>query len=82
MSLYVLDRTRPTLDGDLLGRSIYVRQLSLADFARAAGISEPTLRRALKSQPINLRSAQRIATAIGSTEPDPKLERLVLGEIA
>ena len=82
MSLHVLDRTRPRLDGDLLGRSVYVRRYSLADFAAAAGISEPTLRRALRSEPINLRSAQRIAAAIAAAEPDAELVALVLGVTA
>jgi hypothetical protein len=56
--------------------------LNRCDFAKQAGISEPTLRRALRSEPINLQSAQRIAAVIGQTEPNAEIAALVLGPVA
>jgi transcriptional regulator with XRE-family HTH domain len=56
------------IDGDKLGRLIFIRFLSQAEFAQIAGLTGQTVSWACKGGPISPKSLQKITNALRQTE--------------
>jgi lambda repressor-like predicted transcriptional regulator len=57
-----------------------IRGLSLASLARESGVSEPTLRSAVRGNSIRPTTAYKIATVLERIEPRLSLEAMVANE--
>jgi transcriptional regulator with XRE-family HTH domain len=68
-----------TLRSDALRREVARRGLTLADLARAAGISGPTVTAARSGRPVSPASAKRIVAALKAAPPIDGLDELLLG---
>lgn len=64
---------------DILAREVARRGWTLADLAKAAGVSAATVTAAMAGRPVSPRSLQRIAVALASAPPLANVDELLLG---
>lgn len=64
---------------DVLAREVARRGWTLADLAKAAGLSGATMTAARAGRPISPRSLRRIAAALASAPPLEGVDDLLLG---
>jgi lambda repressor-like predicted transcriptional regulator len=69
-----------TLRAHQLLSACAMRGLSLARLARESGVSEPTLRAAVRGNAVRPTTAYKIATVLERIEPRPGLEAMVAGD--
>lgn len=65
---------------DRLLTACAIRGLSLARLARESGVSEPTVRAAMRGSAIRPTTAYKIAAVLERTEPRPSLQAMVVDD--
>ena len=63
--------------GEEFARAVQVRGLTLAELAKRARVSAPTVSSAVHQRPINVSSALRLCRALGETPVVAELDRWV-----